>query len=68
MTLKYFLFRLKEAWCKTAIDVYRWLEVHDLTEKEAIDLKYEIKHAGKSDELWYVYQALTKYIKYNKDS
>lgn len=68
MTLNNFIIRLEEAWCKTAMDVWRWLEVHDITQKEAIALKYEIKHAGKADELWEVYYGLTMYIKYNKDS
>lgn len=65
MTLKYFLIRLKDAWCKTSMDVWRWLEVHDITKKEAIALKYGIKHAGKADELWEVYYGLTMYIKYS---
>lgn len=67
MTLKYFLIRLEEAWCKTSIDMYRWLEIRDIAIKEAITLKNEVESANKVDELWEVYQALTMYIKYNKE-
>lgn len=68
MTLKYFIIRLKDAWCRTATDVYRWLELHELTKKEAIDLKSEIEHAGKADELRDVYYSLTRCINHIKDS
>ena len=68
MTLKYFIIRLKDAWCRTATDVYRWLELNELTKKEVIDLKSEIEHADKVDELWDIYSSLTMYLKHSKDS